>query len=237
MVEPRRPSPHRAARAAVELRRVGRSYPKGGLLHTVLDEVSLTLSPGDFVALTGASGAGKSTILELIAGLERPSSGEVLVAGRALGPMTDDELARLRLSTIGLLFQEHQLIPTLSAAENVALPLLLAGVARRAALRRADDLAGRLGLGDRGGELPDALSLGERQRLCIARALVNEPDVLLADEPTAGLDSVAADEVMRLLREQAEEDGRTVLIATHDARAAAHADAAYRLRGGQLEPG
>ena len=156
--------------------------------------------------------------------------------GADLGALDDARLAELRLTRVGMLFQHHDLIPTLNAAENVALPLLLAGAQRHAALARAERLVERLGIAGRGAELPAELSLGERQRLCVARALVNEPRLLLADEPTAGLDSVAADEVMRLLSELVDEAGLTVLLATHDVRAAAYADRAFRLSGGRLEP-
>lgn len=232
-----RPAPGpRPAGSRLELRGVSQGYLRRGALRTVLDAVDLALEPGAFVALTGASGAGKTTVLELAAGLQRPVAGRVLLDGADLGALDDARLAELRLTRVGMLFQHHDLIPTLNAAENVALPLLLAGAQRHAALARAERLVERLGIAGRGAELPVELSLGERQRLCVARALVNEPRLLLADEPTAGLDSVAADEVMRLLSELVDEAGLTVLLATHDVRAAAYADRAFRLSGGRLEP-
>lgn len=219
----------------LEFRGVSKSYLRRGAVQTVIQDVTLALQPGAFVALTGESGAGKTTLLELAAGLQQPSAGRVLVGGSDLRELGEARTAHLRLWNIGLLFRRHSLIPTLGAAENVALPVMLAGVPRRRALARAHRLLGRLGLEEKGGELPADLSQGERHLLGVARALVNDPKILLADEPTAGLDSVASDDVMRLLSELVEEDGLTVLLATHDARAAAYASEAHRLAAGRLE--
>jgi len=214
---------------------VSQSFMRRGSLQAVLTDVDLVLPRGGFVALTGASGSGKTTLLELAVGLQRPTAGTVIFGGTDVGRLNDAQLAALRLNRVGLLFRSHTLIASLNALDNVALPLLLAGAPRKGALDRARELLGRLGMGHLASELPDELSQGERYRLGIARALVNEPELLVADEPTAGLDSVAADDVMRLLAGQVEAEGLTVLLAAHDARAAAYAERSYRLVGGRLE--
>jgi len=214
---------------------VSQSFMRRGSLQAVLTDVDLVLPRGGFVALTGASGSGKTTLLELAVGLQRPTAGTVIFGGTDIGRLNDAQLAALRLNRVGLLFRSHTLIASLNALDNVALPLLLAGAPRKGALDRARELLGRLGMGHLASELPDELSQGERYRLGIARALVNEPELLVADEPTAGLDSVAADDVMRLLAGQVEAEGLTVLLAAHDARAAAYAERSYRLVGGRLE--
>lgn len=216
-------------------RNVSKSFSRRGAGQTVLHSVNLTLKPGEFVALTGASGSGKTTLLELAVGLQKPTTGAVLFGGTDLARLSEGRLADLRLRRIGLLFKEHGLIDTLDAAHNVALPLLLGGGSRTAAMQRAQELLSRLGLGHLAGEAPADLSQGERYRVAIARALVNDPSLLVADEPTAGLDSVAADDVMRLLAQLVDEQGLTVLLATHDVRAAAYAGSAYRLVAGAPE--
>ncbi len=232
---PPRPGEHGHPAPALELRRVCMNYRRGQGASSVLHSVNLTLMPGDFVALTGPSGSGKTTLLKLMAGLEQPNSGAVIVAGTDLRSLAEEALARLRLRGVAVVFQQHQLIATLSALENVALPLLLRGVRRSHALSRGEEMLAELGYTGSPQQLPEELSLGERQRLAIARALVSEAPVLLADEPTASLDSVAGDAVMRSLRRLGSERGRTVVLATHDARAAAHADRSYRLQCGALE--
>lgn len=209
-------------------------YRRGQRAHGVLQGVNLTIMPGEFVALTGPSGSGKTTLLKLMAGLERPNSGSVNVAGTDLGGLAEAAVARLRLQGIAMVFQQHQLIPTLSALENVALPLLLGGEQRKVALSRGEVMLAELGYTGETQQLPAELSLGERQRLAIARALVSETPLILADEPTASLDSVAADAVMRALSRWGSERGRAVVLATHEARAAAHADRSCRLQGGAL---
>lgn len=218
----------------LEFRNVSKNFLRRGGEQAVLAGIDLRLPAGAFYAVTGASGSGKTTLLELAVGLQRPTTGAVELAGVAINHLSETRMSSLRLAKIGLLFKDHLLIDTLSAVDNVALPLLLAGAASRSALERAHELLGHLGLGPLAAELPAELSQGEQNRLRIARALINEPQLLVADEPTAGLDSVAADEVMRLLAQQVEE-GLTVLMATHDVRAAAYAQRAYRLTGGRLE--
>jgi len=225
----------RGAHTQLELAAVGKTFARRGGVQSVLVNIDLTLLAGEFVALTGASGAGKTTLLELAVGLQRPSQGTVRLGGVTITELSDSRVAALRLAKVGLLFKQHGLIDTLGAVDNVALPLQLAGTPASRSLTRALSLLERLGLGHLRCELPGELSQGERQRLQIARALVNAPELLVADEPTAGLDSVAADEVMRLLARQVDEEGLTILMATHDARAAAYAGSAYRLAAGSLE--
>lgn len=237
----------RAVRSAnrLEFRSVTKGYERRGGTQIVLSAIDLTVAPGEFVALTGATGSGKTTLLELAAGLQRPTSGSVLVctdvngsaasASVDLASLSEARLAHWRLTKVGLLFRSQTLVDTLTAAENVALPLLLAGTSRTHAARRTAHLLDRLGLTELADDLPGELSQGQRYRLGVARALVNSPQLLLADEPTAGLDSVGVDEIMRLLAQLVESDGLTVLLATHDARAAAYATHAYRLVRGRLE--
>lgn len=219
---------------AVELRGVAVGYRRGRGVHNVLQGVNLTVMPGDFVALTGLSGAGKTSLLKLMAGLERPSAGSVSVAGVDLSSLNETQGARWRLRGVAVVFQQHRLIATLSALDNVALPLLLCGVARPAALARGAELLREVGYSGEIQGLPDQLSLGEQQRVAIARALASEAPLVLADEPTASLDSVAADAIMRTFWRLSSVHGRTVVLATHEARAAAHAERCYRLQGGAL---
>jgi putative ABC transport system ATP-binding protein len=217
----------------LELRRVSRSYGQGVAEVHALREVSLTADEGAMVAVMGPSGSGKSTLLT--AGtLEEPSDGEVLIAGQPVAGMSGNARARLRRRAIGYVFQDFNLLPGLSAAENVSLPLELDGLsvrkARAAGLRALE----QLGLGDRAAHYPDQLSGGERQRVAIARAMVGERGLLLADEPSGALDSVSAQAVMRLLHEACKDAGMTALVVTHDAQLASWADRIVFLRDGQV---
>ncbi|GAA0424545.1 hypothetical protein GCM10010160_60240 [Acrocarpospora corrugata] len=206
-------------------------YGQGsGIVHA-LDGVDLDVATGETVAVMGASGSGKSTLLHLLGGLERPSAGEVWLAGRRIDGLGETALARLRRTAIGFVFQAFHLMDELTAAENVELPALLAGQSPRAARRRAAELLERVGLSHRAEHLPSALSGGERQRVAIARALSNEPLVVLADEPTGNLDSAATLDVLRLL-DSLRTAGQTLVIVTHDARVAATADRLISMRDG-----
>lgn len=202
----------------------------GGI--TALDSVSLTVPRGRFLAVMGSSGSGKSTLLRCAAGLERPSTGTVRIGDTDLGRLKPAALTRLRRDRIGFVFQSLNLVSALDVRENVALPLLLAG-ARDDAGRALAALAA-VGLADRAGDAPGALSGGQRQRVAVARALVTEPDVVFADEPTAALDPVTAAEVLALLRRAVDEHGRTVVLVTHDPAAAAWADEAVFLERGRV---
>jgi ABC-type lipoprotein export system ATPase subunit len=208
-----------------------KEYGHGEGLVRALDAVELDVAPGETVAVMGPSGCGKSTLLHLLGGLERPSAGEVWVAGQRIDRLSEKALARLRRRAIGFVFQAFHLMDELTAAENVELPALLAGRSPGAARRRAAELLERVGLGDRAGHLPSALSGGERQRVAIARALGNEPLVVLADEPTGNLDSAATLDVLRLL-DSLRAAEQTLLIVTHDARIAATADRLISMRDG-----
>jgi putative ABC transport system ATP-binding protein len=218
---------------AVEARGLSRVYGRGAEAVHALRDVDLSIARGEFVAVMGPSGSGKSTLLHLVGGLDRPDTGEVRLDGSTLTDLDDEALAHLRRRRIGFVLQFFNLFPLLSARENVAFPLLLDG--RRDALERADDALARVGLTDRASHRPNQLSGGEQQRVAVARALVTEPAVVLADEPTGSLDSLAGEDVLRLLRTAAD-DGHAVLLITHHAPAAAYADRVVRLRDGAVVP-
>jgi ABC-type lipoprotein export system ATPase subunit len=208
-----------------------REYGRDAALVRAVDGVDLDAAPGETLAVMGPSGCGKSTLLHLLGGLERPTGGEIWLAGRRVDQMGERALARLRREAVGFVFQAFHLMDELTAVENVELPALLAGRSPRAARRRATQLLDRIGLADRAGFLPSALSGGQRQRVAIARALVADPLVVLADEPTGNLDSEATLEVLRLF-EDLHVAGQTLVIVTHDSRIAATADRIIGMRDG-----
>ena len=208
-----------------------KTYGKDAGLVRAVDGVDLDVAAGETVAIMGPSGCGKSTLLHLLGGLDRPSGGEVRLAGSRVDQMSERSLARLRQDAVGFVFQAFHLMDELTAVENVELPALLAGRQARAARRRATELMERVGLADRARFLPTALSGGQRQRVAIARALANEPRVVLADEPTGNLDSAATLEVLRLF-ESLHVAGQTLVIVTHDSRIAATADRMISMRDG-----
>jgi putative ABC transport system ATP-binding protein len=210
---------------------VRRHYGHGEGLVRAVDRVDVAVAPGETVAVMGPSGCGKSTLLHLLGGLDRPSGGEVWLAGRRIDRMGERTLARMRRSAVGFVFQAFHLMDELTAVENVELAALLAGRSPRVARRRAVDLLERVGLADRAKFLPSALSGGQRQRVAIARALANEPLVVLADEPTGNLDSAATLDVLRLF-DSLHEAGQTLVVVTHDARIAATADRMISMRDG-----
>ncbi len=207
--------------AAVDTLELAKHYTMGGALVRALDGVTLRVERGQFVGLLGTSGSGKSTLLNLIAGLDRPTSGTVSVFGRRLDGLSRAELALHRRKMVGMIFQSFNLIPTMTAAENVALAMMFAAVPRAERDRRARELLERVGLGGRQRHRPKELSGGEQQRVAIARALANDPEILLADEPTGNLDSRTAIEILSLLRTLNEGGTRTVVLVTHDASLAA----------------
>jgi putative ABC transport system ATP-binding protein len=218
----------------LELRQVSRSYGRGTAEVRALREVSLSADEGTMVAVMGPSGSGKSTLLTIAGTLEEPTSGEVLIAGEPVAGMSGNARARLRRRTIGYVFQDFNLLPGLTAAENVALPLELDGLparkARVAGLRALE----RFGLDERSAHYPDQLSGGERQRVAIARAMVGERRLLLADEPSGALDSVNSEAVMRLLHDACKDAGMTAVVVTHDAELASWADRVVLLRDGRV---
>jgi putative ABC transport system ATP-binding protein len=208
-----------------------RTYPSGGREITVLRDITFELAASAMLAITGPSGSGKSTLLGLLAGLDRPTRGRVFLDGRELGALTEDERARVRAESVGFVFQSFHLIPTLTARENVMVPLELRGEDGRA---RADELLRRVGLGDRGHHYPAQLSGGEQQRVAVARAFANRPKVLFADEPTGNLDAANGRNVVELLVELNRELGTTVVLVTHEPELAALAPRQLRLRDGAV---
>jgi putative ABC transport system ATP-binding protein len=216
----------------IETQNLTKTYGKGDTAVTALDHIHLKVEPGEFVAVMGPSGCGKSTLLHLLGGLDRPSEGSVVIDGRNLVDLNDNALAELRRRKIGFVFQFFNLIPVLNAAENAALPLLLDGVPMVEARRRAEAWLEKVGLQNRQAHRPDQLSGGQQQRVAIARALVAEPILILADEPTGNLDTHASDEIAALLRQVADDWGRSVVVVTHDPRIAAYADRIVFLKDG-----
>ena len=209
-----------------------RRYGFGATSVEALRGVDLDIDAGEMVAVMGPSGSGKSTLMHLLAGLDRPTSGVVQIAGQDITKLKERQLTRLRRDRIGFVFQGFNLLPTLTAEENVALPIRLAGRTSAAAQTRIANLIGRVGLTDRKGHRPAELSGGQQQRVAVARALVTEPAVVFADEPTGNLDSRSSAEVLGLLRDAASDFGRAVVMVTHDARAAAEADRVLFLADG-----
>jgi len=222
-----------AALSGVEVVLEGVSKTFEGGRIGALSDVSMQLEPGDFVALTGPSGSGKSTLLNLIGALDRPDSGSIRVEGEELSRL---DAAEYRAATVGFVFQFHNLIPTLSAAENVQIPMIGRGVGRRERERRAQALLDEVGLAGRSEASPTTLSGGERQRVAIARALANEPRLLLADEPTGALDSDTGSQIVRLLLALRDQRRMTVLLVTNDEAVSQKADRVLRLRDGSVEP-
>jgi putative ABC transport system ATP-binding protein len=209
-------------------------YGSGATAVTALDNINLTVKPGEFVAVMGPSGCGKSTLLHLLGGLDRVSEGRVTIEGIPLDEMSDDTLTELRRRKMGFVFQFFNLIPVLTAVENAALPVTLDGAKPAEAKAKATEWLTRFGLADRLTSRPDQLSGGQQQRVAIARALVAEPVLILADEPTGNLDTRAGDEIAGLLRQVSREYNRTVIMVTHDPRIAAYADRIIFLKDGKL---
>jgi putative ABC transport system ATP-binding protein len=217
---------------SLECRGVTRKLQSGNVALTVLDGIDLAIAQGEVVAIVGPSGSGKSTLLGLLAGLDRPTSGSVLVSGTPLESLDEDGLAELRRDRLGFVFQTFQLLGNLTARENVLLPLELQRIA--GAAERCDALLGRVGLGARGHHYPSQLSGGEQQRVALARAFAPHPRILLADEPTGNLDPKTGQAVLELMLELREQFGSTLVIVTHDERIAARADRRIVLHGGRI---
>ncbi len=219
----------------IETREVTRIYQMGANQVAALERVSMGADEGEFIAIQGTSGSGKSTLLNLLGGLDRPTSGHVLFDSQPLAPLTKKQMARYRRFSVGMIFQNFNLIPTMTAAENVRLALAFGGLRGVARKERARDLLNRVGLSDRMDHRPAELSGGEQQRVAIARALGNRPRVLLADEPTGNLDSTRAHELLALLREMVHRDNLTVLLVTHDHElATSYADRIIMMKDGKV---
>ncbi|MEV0299950.1 ABC transporter ATP-binding protein [Streptomyces prasinus] len=217
---------------AIQVRSVSRRYGSGDSAVTALDEVSLTFPRGTFTAVMGPSGSGKSTLLQCAAGLDRPTSGSVVVGDTALTGLSETGLTLLRRERIGFVFQAFNLLPSLTAEQNVALPLRLAG--RRPSRARVREVLTKVGLGDRARHRPAEMSGGQQQRVALARALITRPEVLFGDEPTGALDSQTSREVLALLRDMVDREGQTVIMVTHDPVAASYADRVVFLVDGRV---
>jgi putative ABC transport system ATP-binding protein len=217
----------------ISLQRVSRVYHMGRVAVPALDDVSLDIHDGEFVAIVGPSGSGKSTMMHILGCLDRPTAGSYALAGTPVATLDDDGLARLRSRTIGFVFQSYNLLPRTTALDNVATPLLYQGVGRSERTRRAGAALERLGLADRVGHEPTELSGGQQQRVAVARALVTEPALILADEPTGNLDSHSGADVLALFREL-HRSGRTIVLITHDGHVADAADRQIHLRDGRI---
>jgi len=219
----------------IQLRGVSKTVSSGGRPLTILHPLDLTIASGQFLAVIGPSGSGKSTLLGLVAGLDAPTTGEILIDGVDIAKLSEDELARLRGAKIGFVFQMFHLVPSLTAFENISIPMEIAG--RRDAAARARHLLGEVGLDDRGHHYPSQLSGGEQQRVAIARALANDPPIILADEPTGNLDSTTGRLIMQLLLDVRRTRQTTMMLVTHDADLASLADSRLSLRDGRpVEP-
>ncbi len=218
----------------IEISNVSRLYKRGADEVHALEGVSLTIPAQRFVALMGPSGSGKSTLLNLIAGLDRPSSGSVVVAGQRLDALDEDELAAFRAAHVGFVFQFFNLIPVLNAVENVELPLLLTSLSKADRRERALTALRVVGLADRANHKPRELSGGEQQRVAIARAFVSDPELIVADEPTGDLDAKNAEATLELLRTLRREFGKTIVMVTHDPRAEKYVDVVHHLDKGVL---
>ena len=218
----------------IRLTGVSKNYRKGRETVRVLDSITLSIGKGDFVGLMGPSGSGKTTLLNLLGGLDKPSSGEVQVDGTAISELPHGALTRWRSRNIGFIFQFYNLLPVLTAARNVALPLLLTSLSGSRRRKHVNTALQLVGLADRASHYPRELSGGQEQRVAIARAIVSDPPILLCDEPTGDLDRATADEIMGLLRRLNRDYGKTIVMVTHDPRAASFADRVLHLDKGEL---
>jgi len=218
----------------VSLRDIVKGYRRGQQVVPVLTGISFDIAAGEFLALMGPSGSGKSTLLNLIAGIDRPDTGELIVAGERIGTLQEAELADWRARHVGFIFQFYNLMPVLSALENVELPLLLKDMSHRERRERGELALSMVGLADRMDHAPSELSGGQQQRVAIARALITDPTLIVADEPTGDLDRESASDVLRLMQRLNDEIGKTIIMVTHDSRAAEYAHAIMHLEKGEL---
>lgn len=219
----------------IEIRALRKLYRRGDQEVLVLDGLDLNVAAGDFIALMGPSGSGKSTLLNLIAGIDRPTSGRISIQGTDISQLSDAELARWRAAHVGFVFQFYNLIPVLTAYENVELPLQLTSLSRAERHDRVVQALTAVGLADRMSHIPSELSGGQQQRVAIARALITNPDLIVADEPTGDLDRVSAEDILGMLQRLNREMGKTIIMVTHDPKAADAARTIIHLEKGQLE--
>jgi putative ABC transport system ATP-binding protein len=225
------------AATIVEIRHLAKSYRRGGQIVPVLSDLSFDIAEGEFVALMGPSGSGKSTLLNLIAGIDKPDRGELRVAGLDISTLSEADLADWRATHIGFIFQFYNLMPVLTAFENIELPLLLTRLSRRQRRERVELALDMVGLADRMDHFPSELSGGQQQRVAIARAIISDPLLIVADEPTGDLDRVSAADILNLLDRLNRELGKTIVMVTHDQRAAEHARVVRHLDKGELTNG
>ena len=218
----------------VELRKVSKSYCRGNQTIQVLDDISFDIAAGEFLAMMGPSGSGKSTLLNLIAGIDKPDSGTVSVAGVDITALSETGLANWRSASVGFIFQFYNLIPVLTAFENVELPLLLTPLSKRKRREHIETVLSLVNLSDRMDHYPSELSRGQQQRVAIARAMVADPAILVADEPTGDLDRVSAGEILSLMGRLVKDFGKTIIMVTHDPRAAERASRVVHLEKGEL---
>jgi putative ABC transport system ATP-binding protein len=226
--------PEQASSLAVSCRGVVKEFGTGNTRVLALRGVDLDLPVGELALLVGPSGCGKTTLISLVAGLLEPTRGEILALGVNLTRLSGREKTRFRASAVGFVFQQYNLLPALTAAENAAIPLVIAGQGRKQAVRKATELLERMGIGDRGNSLPDELSGGQQQRVAIARALIHEPRLLVCDEPTAALDAHSGQKVMELIRRVAVQPDRGVIVVTHDSRVFGFGDRIVRMDDGRI---
>jgi putative ABC transport system ATP-binding protein len=222
--------------ALISISHLTKTYKREKQEITVLNDVSIDIEQGDFVALMGPSGSGKTTLLNIIAGIDRPTQGEVMIAGTNIGVLTETELAKWRSRHIGFIFQFYNLIPVLTAFENVELPLMLTPLSKSERRRQVELALSVVGLSDRMDHYPRQLSGGQEQRVAIARAIASDPDIFVADEPTGDLDRVSAEEILTLLERLNKEFGKTIVMVTHDPSAANRARIVHHLEKGDLIP-
>jgi len=218
----------------IQVEELAKTYQLGKVSIPALHGVSFTVAKGEFLVVIGPSGSGKTTLLNLLGAIDKPTSGRVLIDGRDITTLDEGELTKLRRHKIGFIFQFYNLLPSLTAVENVELPMLTAGVSRKEAAERALQLLSAVGLAERVGHLPDELSGGEQQRVAIARALVNKPSVILADEPTGDLDTKTGMEVVQILYDTAKKENATAIVVTHDAMITEKADRILNMRDGNI---
>jgi putative ABC transport system ATP-binding protein len=221
-------------RPIVEIRNLSKSYRRGDQVVPVLNDISFDVATGEFLGLMGPSGSGKSTLLNLIAGIDKPNSGTLRVAGADITELPEAALAQWRAANVGFIFQFYNLMPVLSAFENVDLPLLLTGLSKKERRERVELALRMVGLEDRMDHRPSELSGGQQQRVAIARAIITDPAIVVADEPTGDLDRISAEEILRLLDRLNREMGKTIIMVTHDPRAAAKAHSIRHLEKGEL---
>lgn len=223
-------------KTVLDIENVSKSYKLGKLEVPVLKDINLTINEGEFAAIMGPSGSGKSTLMNLIGCLDRPTSGSIIIAGMDISKLSDVELAMIRGKRIGFVFQTFNLISRFTAQKNVELPMVYQDVPGKRREKRAKELIEMLGLGERARHKPAELSGGQRQRVAIARALANEPEIILADEPTGNLDSKTGKEIMQIF-DKIHSEGRTILMVTHDRELAGNCDRIIRLKDGKIETG